>query len=267
MQDGSANSCEQTRDWWPRAGWLSSSDPAEERRLAAIAPLALLRASLAASGAHGLFAATLALPFGIVACALEGVSADAWRVVACTALILAIARRAGSRDGSRASLSSLPLVALVGALGSASGFAVLEWALPVHTPPLVAWLLFAPIWIAELVLRLWLVVALWIVLREDRGILAAVRLVLTRTRGERARWIMHAAFVCVALAAPIGLAVALSGLVDERLAIVLAWVLAATFLAPMGLGLHERLAACGRNRMQHDADARDAGTVARVAED
>lgn len=264
MQIGSANTGEKTRDWWPRAEW---SDPAEERRLAAIAPLALLRSSLAATGAHGLFAATLALPFGIVACALEGVSADAWRVVACPVLILAIARRAGSQDGSRTSLSSLRLVALVGALELASGSAVLEWALPERAPPLVAWLLSAPIWIAELVLRLWLVVALRIVLREDRGIGAALRLVLTRTRGERARWITHAAFVHVALAAAIGTAVALLGLVDQRLAIVLAWVLAATFLAPIGLALHDCLVAHGRDRMQHDAELRDTGTVARGAQD
>lgn len=125
--------------------------------------------------------------------------------------------------------------------------AVPDWAAPRRAPQLLALPVGVALGVAAIVLQ--------------------PRLALARTWGERARSNPHGVLVVLALAAPIGPAVALSGVVDERLAIVRAWVLAATFLAPMGLAFYERLVAYGRDRMRHDAELRDAGTVARVTQD
>lgn len=252
------------RDWWPRAEHVAAIDPVREARREAIGVGALLRASFAAIRAHGLVAALIAAPFGV----LMGSSADedalaafaSSLVVSGAAVAVVIGMRSGPLGSKapnwlRASIRALILSAIalvVRADVMAEGLTAL---LPRGTSPLVALPLLAVGWVVGSALQLHLAVAVPIAVREDLGVVPTLRRVLALTRGEHVNWVAHTSAAVFVLWLPMAVVVSILDLQDRRIATTAAWVLAAGMFGPTAFALHERLLAHEGRLRQHLAGA------------
>ncbi|MBI5853311.1 MAG: hypothetical protein HZB39_20065 [Planctomycetes bacterium] len=250
------------RDWWPRAEHVAVIDPVREARRAAIGVGALLRASFTAIRAHGLVAAAIAAPFGVVAGFL--VDADASVLLASTmvassaAVSVVIGMRAGPLGATapnwlRASIRALILSTIAAAVRLDVLVDGLDALLPHSASAVVALPLIAVVGAVGLAVGLHLAVAAPIALREDLAVGATLRRVLALTHGEHVDWTAHTFAVLVVLLLPVAVAVSILNLHDERIAITAGWVLAGGLLGPTAFALHERLLAHEGRVRQHVA--------------